>query len=99
MESNSKEPGKLAKNTGLIGLGLCALCCALPFIGIVGGAGMLSTIAVYAEKFALVILVISAALFAIWKYRKRQAPPTCSIDCDCKTVNSESKSIPDIKIK
>jgi hypothetical protein len=97
METDSKKPGKLAKNIGLLGIGLCALCCALPIIGIVGGAGILTTVAIYAEKIALVLLIISAASFAIWQYRKRQAPPACSIDCDCKTENAQAKSIADLK--
>lgn len=87
METTSKEPGRMAKKMSLIGLGLCALCCALPIVGIVGGAGILATIAVYAEKIALVLLIISAASFGIWLYRKRQTP-SCSIDCDCKTEHS-----------
>ncbi len=96
METDSKKSGKLAKNLGLLGIGLCALCCALPIVGIVGGAGILTTVAFYAERTALVLLIISAALFAIWLYRKRQAPPTCSIDCDCKTENAQAKSITDL---
>jgi hypothetical protein len=87
METTSKEPGKMAKSMGLIGLGLCALCCALPIVGIVGGAGILATISLYAEKIALVLLIISAASFGIWLYRKKQAP-ACSIDCDCKPEQS-----------
>jgi hypothetical protein len=76
---------------GLLGIGLCALCCALPIIGIVGGAGILATIALYAEKIAIVLLILSAASFAIWQYKKRQAPPACSIDCDCKPENTEAQ--------
>lgn len=89
METASKKPGRLAKNVGLLGIGLCALCCALPVIGIVGGAGILATVALYAEKIAIVLLIISAASFAIWQYKKTQAPPACSIDCDCKTESTE----------
>ncbi|MFZ6012789.1 MAG: hypothetical protein ACOYXT_20760 [Bacteroidota bacterium] len=93
METASKKPGKWAKNIGFLGIGLCALCCALPIIGIVGGAGILATVALYAEKIALILLIISAASFALWQYRKSQAPPACSIDCDCKTENTEVKTI------
>lgn len=78
----------MAKNVGLLGLGLCALCCALPIIGIVGGAGVLATLALYAEKIALILLILSAAAFGIWQYRKRQ-PPACAVDCDCKTETKE----------
>jgi hypothetical protein len=99
METASKKPGKLAKNIGLLGIGLCALCCALPIIGIVGGAGILATVALYGEKIVLVLMIVSAASFAIWQYRKRQAPPACSIDCDCKTENVDAKSIAELKIK
>ena len=99
METASKKPGKWAKNVGLMGVGLCALCCALPIVGIVGGAGILTTVALYAEKIAIVLLITSAASFAIWQYKKKQAPPACSIDCDCKTENAEVKSIADLKTK
>jgi len=99
METASKKPGRLAKNVGLLGIGLCALCCALPIIGIVGGAGILATVALYAEKIAIVLLIISAASFAIWQYKKKQAPPACSIDCDCKTETVESKAGIDLKTK
>jgi mercuric ion transport protein len=85
MKMTAKEPGKLAKTLGFLGIGLCALCCALPIIGIVAGASILSTLALYAEKIA-VVLVLSAAAFGIWFYRKRQAP-TCDIDCDCKPTD------------
>lgn len=91
METASKRQGKLAKNLGLVGIGLCALCCALPIIGIVGGAGILATVALYAEKIAIVLLIISVASFAIWQYKKRQAPPACSVDCDCKPENTQAQ--------
>ncbi len=89
METASKKPGKLAKKIGLLGIGLCALCCTLPIVGIVGGAGILAIVALYAEKIAIVLLIISAASFAIWQYKIRQAPPACSIDCDCKIEIAE----------
>ena len=97
METTTKAPGKMAKSLGLVGIGLCAICCALPIIGIVGGAGILASIAVYAEKIALVLLIISAAFFGVWLYRKKQAPPSCSIDCSCKTNDIDSKKIVDQK--
>lgn len=96
MKTTAKEPGKLAKNMGLMGIGLCALCCSLPIIGIVGGAGILATLALYAEKITLGLLIISAASFAIWQYKKKQAPPACTIDCDCNTEDAESKTSVDL---
>lgn len=83
MKTSKHEPGKMARLLGIIGIGLCALCCMLPIFGILGGAALLSTLALYAEKIAVVALILSAAAFAIWLYRKRQAP-VCSVDCDCK---------------
>ena len=91
METVSKKSGKWAKNIGLVGLSLCALCCALPIIGIVGGTGLLAMLSLYAEKIALILLIISGGLFAFWMYKKNQAPPSCSTDCSCKTENTESK--------
>jgi hypothetical protein len=91
METTKKEPGKMAKTLGFFGIGLCALCCALPIIGIVGGAGILATISLYAEKAALVLLIISAAFSAVWFYRKKQAPASCSVDCSCKTEVNGTK--------
>jgi hypothetical protein len=87
MKTETKVPGGMAKNMGLLGLGLCALCCTLPIIGIIGGAGVLPTLALYPEKIALILLIIAAS-FGIWQYRKRRAP-ACSIDCSCKTEAKE----------
>jgi len=92
METPSKKPGLWAKNMGLVGIGLCALCCALPIIGIVGGTGFLAVLSLYAEKIAVVLLIISGGLFAYWQYKKRQAPPACSVDCACKEEHTESKA-------
>jgi uncharacterized RDD family membrane protein YckC len=96
MKTTTKEPGKMAKALGFLGLGLCALCCALPIIGIVGGAGILTAVAMYAEKIAIVLLILSAASFGIWYYRKRQAP-ACSVDCSCKEEASTNKIETQIK--
>jgi hypothetical protein len=99
MESNTETPEKTAKNMGLLAIGLCGLCCALPIIGIIGGAGILSTLSLYAEKTALVLLISSAAFFAIWLYRKKQVPASCSIDCSCKVAVDGDKSIVETKTK
>lgn len=90
MKTAVKEPGKTVKTLGIVGLSLCALCCALPIIGIVGGAGILSVVSLYAEKIAMVLLILSAAAFAVWFFRRRQAP-ACSVDCSCKEHQSEAK--------
>lgn len=92
METASKKPGAWARKMDLLGIGLCALCCALPVIGIVGGTGLLAVLSLYAEKIALVLLIISAGLFVYWHYRKKQAPPACAVDCSCKEEHAEPRT-------
>jgi hypothetical protein len=92
MKTISKEPQRTAKIMAFLGIGLCGLCCALPIIGIIGGATLLSTISWYAEKIGIALLIFSAAMFAFRYYLKKNAP-ACSIDCECKpeqTVNLTS---------
>ncbi len=84
MKTILKEPKKTAKIMALLGIGLCGLCCALPIAGIIGGAALLSAISWYAEKIGIILLIISAGLFALWYYKKRSAP-ACAIDCECKS--------------
>jgi len=79
MNTKTKNTGKTARIIAFLGIGLCGLCCALPIIGIVGGAGVLSTIAVYAEKIGIVLLIIAVAAFAVAYYQRRKSP-TCNID-------------------
>jgi hypothetical protein len=92
MNTTTKEPGKSARKLGIIGLSLCALCCALPIIGLISGAGILSVLALYAEKIAVVLLVLSAASFGVWFYHKRQAP-ACSVDCSCKQHSAPEEKV------
>jgi ABC-type Fe3+ transport system permease subunit len=94
MQTPTKQPGKMAKMLGFLGIGLCALCCVLPVIGIIGGAGILTSVAVYAEKLALVLLILSVASFGVGYYRKQQAP-SCSIGCDCKTPDDTMDGQPE----
>lgn len=89
MQKTTKEPGKAAKMLGFLGLGLCALCCTLPIIGIIGGASVLTAVAVYAEKIAVILLIVSAGAFAYWLYKKKQIPPACATDCDCKQAHEK----------
>lgn len=93
METTKKEPAKMAKTLGFIGIGLCALCCALPIVGIIGSAGILSTISLYADHAALVFLILSAAFLAVWFYRKRHVSRSCSTDCSCQDANDTKPPI------
>ena len=87
MKSSVKDSKTtLSKRPGILGIGLCALCCALPIIGTATGIGVLSSIAVYFKKAGLIILVISLGAWAVWFVRRRQVIPVCDIDCACKTA-------------
>jgi len=88
MEKTPNESDKAAKIMALLGLGLCALCCTLPIIGIIGGAGVLATIGLYTERVAIFFLIISAGLFAFWFYRRRKSQTSCAVDCACKEGES-----------
>jgi hypothetical protein len=87
MNTNTKTPGRTARLLGYLGIGLCGLCCSLPIIGITGGAGLLSGLAFYAEKIAILLLVASVVAFGIAFYRKKNIP-ACDTDCNCKSVGS-----------
>lgn len=95
MKTTEEEHRRLVKKRSILGIGLCVLACTLPFVGAVGGVGILTTVALYSEKIAMAFLIISITSFAIWQYKKKQVLPACSIDCDCKTENAASKIIAD----
>lgn len=95
----ASKSGKLARNIGFFGIGLCVLCCAVPVIGIVGGAGIFAAVAVFAEDVSIVLLIFSAGLCALWLYKRTQFPKACAADCDCKTEIEHAKSITDLKTK
>jgi len=95
MKSINKKPALTANVLGFLGIGLCALCCAIPIFGIIGGAGLLAGLAVYTEKIALILLVASLAAFGLAGYRRKKAP-ACDIDCECKTDNPHNKNLKSI---
>jgi len=90
MKNSKINSENAAKKIGILGMGLCVVCCAIPVLGLAGGGAGLAMLSLYAEKIALALFIISLSLFGFWYYRKRQAP-ACSIDCASKkeTVNSE----------
>lgn len=53
---------------------------------------MLTGLSIYAERLAVVLLIISLAVLAIAYYRKKKAP-SCDINCDCKTEDHKPGSI------
>jgi hypothetical protein len=84
-----KSAKNIFKNFGFLSIGLCALCCALPLIGVVAGMGSLALLAKYFELAAMGGLVLALAFFGIYLFRKKTAP-ACDVNCDCKT---EAKAI------
>jgi hypothetical protein len=56
----------------LTGVGLCALCCALPLIATALGLGSLSTVAFYLEKAGLGLILLGAFLSIIFYVSSRK---------------------------
>jgi hypothetical protein len=71
------------KIMGLLGISLCTLCCAVPFIGVMAGIGALMALSKYIEWAGLVALVTAAVFLVLYILNKRKAP-SCDIDCNCK---------------
>jgi hypothetical protein len=87
METIRKKSRRTAKVLAFLGVGLCALCCTLPVIGVAAGTGILSMIAVCAEDIALLLLIVAVAILSIALLKKKPIR-TCDINCDCKTQKS-----------
>lgn len=73
----------LFKSFGFISIGLCALCCVLPIIGMTMGIGTLTALLVYIEWAGIVAVIVTAILFVIYFLQKRKRH-ACDIDCACK---------------
>ena len=84
------------KTMGWAGISACAVCCAFPVIGAAAGIGVLTTMGIYLEKIAIVILGIAGVLFALHYYQKNKKESTCSttceVDCDCQDHTSSEKT-------
>lgn len=65
------------------GFALCALCCALPLIGTLIGAGSLVAIALSLEWVA-VGLIAMAILLCVWAMVRRRQASRCDLDCECR---------------
>lgn len=90
MKSIPEIKSQLPKKLGWAGIGLCSLCCALPIIAAIAGIGSLTVVALYLEKFAMLVLAIAAAAFAYSFFRRKPAAigcqTTCKTDSSCKTI-------------
>jgi hypothetical protein len=82
-----KDSKNLFKKLGLIGIGLCAICCLLPLAAVMFGLGALTVISAYLE-WAGILAMTSAAVFFVIYYVKKQQAPACDIDCGCKEENA-----------
>lgn len=81
----------MAGKLGLLGLGLCAACCALPVLGLIGGAGIVTSLALYTKKIAIFLLAISFIGIAVWLFKRHKH--VCSIDCRCKELSTKNKPL------
>jgi hypothetical protein len=75
---------------GFVSIGLCALCCALPIIGMSAGVGALTVLSKYFEWAGFAALVLSIGAFGYYFIRRKSAAPSCDIDCDCKTEETKA---------
>ena len=77
-------PAKL----GLAGIGLCALCCALPAISAFLGISSLMAMGTYLDKTGLILIALAIMVFVYTFYKKRQKTKlnrVCNNEaCDCK---------------
>jgi hypothetical protein len=80
-----KDSKKMFKGFGFIGLGLCAVCCALPFSSIALWAGGFAVFSQYFESAAIATLFLTLIFFGIAYFKKEKTTPACDIDCKSKT--------------
>ena len=73
----------ILKRLGFVGIGLCAICCLLPIMGVAIGLGSLSFYAFYIEKTGMALVVLAVIAFIYGAYRKKQQTATCKSSCDC----------------
>ena len=84
---------KVFKSFGLISIGLCALCCALPIIGMTAGVGALTVLSKYFEWAGFAALALGAVAFGYYFIKQKKVAPSCDLDCDCKTESQAKTSI------
>jgi hypothetical protein len=72
----------------LAGLGLCALCCALPVLGAVMSVGSLSVLAFYLEKVGIGLILLGVLLSFVFYLRNRKKAVECGPMCNCQPSTS-----------
>jgi hypothetical protein len=89
MKNQIRNSERKRRFLGIIGLSACALCCLLPIIGAgIGLTGIIS-FAGKLEKFAIVLLGLTAVLYGIHFIKKYKNRRSCSIDCSCNPENQK----------
>lgn len=87
-----KKRTTIAKKIGWIGLTMCGICCALPIIGGIIGITSLTIFSFYLEKFGILILGLSVALFWYnWYNNDKKVPRrpiSCDNSCKCKSEHT-----------
>jgi hypothetical protein len=74
---------------GLTGIGLCGLCCALPFISAFLGMSSMMAIGYYLDKVAFILITIAVMVLIYTFYKKlikrraSETAPDLKGDCSC----------------
>lgn len=61
---------------------LCIACCSIPLLGILSGAMVLGSWALYLENVIAVLLVLAVSGFLLYKYVSRKSAAACRLDCN-----------------
>lgn len=88
MKEKINESSNRLKRIGMTGIGLCAICCALPIVGTFFGIGLLTALANYFEWAGVGVLLTTSILLIVYFIRRKKAS-SCDIDCNCKTKASD----------
>jgi hypothetical protein len=66
-------PDRWWRRTGIAAAVACGVCCAVPLIGLLGGAGVLSALGAVFEKVSLVLAVLAlGGAGVLWLRRRRR---------------------------
>jgi hypothetical protein len=86
-----KDSNKLFKKLGFIGVGLCAVCCVLPIVGVMFGMGALTVLTGFLEWAGILAMIAAVVFLGVYYLRSKKAP-ACDIECGC-TEEEEPSAI------
>lgn len=83
-QGGKKKSIKRPKMLGWLGVGLCGLACALPFLGVIAGVSFFTAIAVYLEMIAIGALALAGVFFAYayFQKKKKESGPYSGASCE-----------------